>query len=289
MRITATLLLAVLAIACMGFAQRLAGSRTEAMLIAAGLSLCLAALALAVRSHGEVARLAEALQKNADRRRSLFADISHELRTPLAVLKGELEAMDDGVRPLAPPAIKALLGEVDGLTRLVADLHELALAGSGGVGYRMQPLLLDGVLRETLALFVHRFEQRGLRLAADIAPDLRVQADEARLRQVLHNLLENSLRYTQRGGEVRVSAGIDAQGVAVRIEDSAPGVAEHELPFLFDRFYRAATPGVRAGEGSGLGLAICRVVAEAHGGRIEARSSSLGGLAVTLRLPELAP
>lgn len=307
-------------------ADRFARSQLEATLLVGGLALCLAALIagwisvalmrpiqriakathrlaagdydmrVAARSHDEVGalasdfnHLAEALQKNADVRRSLFADISHELRTPLAVLKGELEAIDDGVRPLTRPAVKSLLGEVDALSQLVADLHKFALAGSGSLSYRMQPMRLDTVLRETLEAFARRFVEHGLRLATHVADGLEVNGDEARLRQVFHNLLENALRYTDAGGEVQVHAWARDGEVVVRLQDSAPGVPEAELPLLFDRFYRAQMPGARTGGGSGLGLAICRAVVEAHRGRIEAAPSPLGGVAVTLRMPGVAP
>jgi len=306
-------------------AQRFARSQLEATLLVGGLALGLAALIagwisvalmrpiqriakathrlaageygtrVAVRSQDEVGalgadfnHLAETLQKNADVRRSLFADISHELRTPLAVLKGELEAMEDGVRPLTGPAVKSLLGEVDALSQLVADLHEFALAGAGSLSYRIQAMPLDRVLRDTVEAFALRFSEHGLRLQTDVAGELTVDGDEARLRQVFHNLLENSLRYTDAGGVVQVSAVSSGQDVVVRLQDSAPGVADDELPLLFDRFYRARMPGVRAGGGSGLGLAICRAVVEAHRGHIEAHPSPLGGVAITIRLPRLS-
>lgn len=307
-------------------AQRFERNQLEATLVVGGLALCLAALIagwisvtlmrpiqriahathrlaagqygtrVAVSSQDEVGalasdfnHLAENLQQNADVRRALFADISHELRTPLAVLKGELEAIDDGVRPLTPRAVRSLLGEVDALSQLVADLHQFALAGAGSLSYRMQPVELDAVLHDTLRTFEHRFEEHGLRLAVDVADGLRIHGDEARLRQVFHNLLENSLRYTDTGGEVQVGAAASGDDIVVVLQDSAPGVAPGELPLLFDRFYRAEVPGTRPGGGSGLGLAICRAVVEAHRGRIEAQPSPLGGVAITLRIPRAVP
>jgi two-component system sensor histidine kinase BaeS len=247
-----------------------------------------------VRGHDEVAglaadfnHLAQTLQKNAGVRRSFFTDISHELRTPLAVLQGELEAIEDGVRPLTREAVQSLLGEVHGLSRLVGDLHDFALAGAGSLGYRMEPADVAGVLLDSAAAFRTRLREHGLHLEMQVPDEgLLVQGDPARLRQVFHNLLENAIRYTDAGGRIELRAVRVAGDVLVEIQDSAPGVPGAELPLLFDRFYRAGMRGARPA-GSGLGLAICRAVADAHRGTIQAAPSPLGGVRITLRLPAL--
>jgi two-component system sensor histidine kinase BaeS len=249
---------------------------------------------VAVRGHDEVAalaadfnHLAQTLQQNAAVRRSFFTDVSHELRTPLAVLQGELEAIEDGVRPLTREAVQSLLGEVHGLSRLVGDLHHLALAGAGSLGYRMEPTDVTGVLGDCAAAFRTRVREHGLGLELQVPDEsLQVQGDPARLRQVFHNLLENAIRYTDAGGRIEVRALREPGEVVVQIQDSAPGVADADLPLLFERFYRADLPGARP-TGSGLGLAICRAVAEAHRGTVHATASPLGGVRVTLRLPAL--
>ena len=135
--------------------------------------------------------------------------------------------------------------------------------------------------------FSDRLHDHGLRVEADLVP-AKVFGDGDRLGQAFRNLLENSLRYTDRGGVLRIGVRRDAGRVAVRFEDSAPGVAPDALPHLFERFFRAEGSRNRAHGGAGLGLAIVRNIVEAHGGRIAAQASALGGLAVSIELPSLA-
>lgn len=245
-----------------------------------------------VRSQDEVGalaadfnHLAQTLQTNADVRRSFFADVSHELRTPLAILRGELEAIEDGVRPLTPAAVKSLQAEVQGLVQLVEDLNQLALAGTGSLSYRMRPTDLTELLADTTEGLSRRFAEHGLALDVQLPREpVWIEADAARLRQVLVNLLENSLRYTAAGGRAQLRLSADREHATIVLEDSAPGVPEADLPLLFDRFHRAGMPGAKP-KGTGLGLAICRAIVQAHRGTITAAPSAFGGLAVTLQLP----
>ena len=228
-------------------------------------------------------RLALTLQKNEQMRRAFMADLSHELRTPIAVLRAELEAIEDGVRPLDSQRISELKQSVEMLAKLVDDLHELTLSDVGALAYRKADLDLMPLLRETLRSFEERLAER--RILVDLvardqpAP---VHADANRLRQLFANLLENAVRHAETGGRLQVTCTTDEESVGVALEDSGPGVPQAELPRLFERFYRG--PGAEDG-GAGLGLAISRNIVEAHGGTIEARPSPLGGLAVVIRLP----
>ncbi len=229
--------------------------------------------------------LAEALQRNELLRRQGMADISHELRTPLALLRGEIEAMQDGIRPFDEFQLGKLHGSIMQLNRLVDDLYDLALTDAGALNYRKDSLDLAGILRLASDSAEHRINQIGLTLHQDIPDQLFVFGDARRLRQVVDNLLKNSRRYTDPGGEIRVSAWQTNQQVHFNIEDSAPGVDEERLSHLFDRFYRAEGSRNRAIAGAGLGLAICRNIVEAHQGTIEAKSSPLGGLQIVVTLP----
>jgi len=231
-------------------------------------------------------RLALALQRNEGLRRAFIADVSHELRTPLAVLRGELEALEDGVRAVTPESIRSLQAETAILGKLVDDLYELSLADVGALRYRMAALDVAELLREIVQPWHERYGQRGLalELALPDAP-LGVIADEGRLGQLFGNLLENSLRYTDAGGRLRISATIADAVLLLRFDDSAPGVADAALAQLFDRFYRVESSRNRATGGAGLGLAISLKIAEAHGGSLHAAASPLGGLRVELRLP----
>lgn len=231
-------------------------------------------------------RLALALQRNEGLRRAFIADVSHELRTPLAVLRGELEALEDGVRAVTPASIRSLQAETATLGKLVDDLYELSLADVGALRYRMASLDAADLLRETVQPWRERYAARGLALELAL-PDtpLQVIADEGRLGQLFGNLLENSLRYTDAGGRLRISATVADAVLLLRFDDSAPGVADAALPQLFDRFFRVESSRNRVTGGAGLGLAISLKIAEAHGGSLQAAASPLGGLRVELRLP----
>ncbi|MFT4199015.1 MAG: sensor histidine kinase efflux regulator BaeS [Pseudoxanthomonas sp.] len=240
------------------------------------------------RLAADVNQLADTLEHTERNRRGFMADISHELRTPLAVLRAELEAIQDGIRPMAPAALAPLQGEVQQLGKLVDDLHELALTQSGEVSYRFDALDLGEVLQASVAGMRGRFADAGLALRVALADEpLRAAGDERRLQQLFANLLENSLRYTDRGGEVAVGAQRRGERIEATLEDSAPGVAEPRRERLFERFYRVEASRNRASGGSGLGLAICRNIVQAHAGTIRAEASALGGLRIVVDLPAL--
>jgi len=230
-------------------------------------------------------QLAKTLQQNELLRRQGMADVSHELRTPLALLRGEIEAMQDGIRPVDQNQLAKLHNSNSQLSRLVDDLYDLALTDAGALNYRKEPLDLAEVIEEAAEAAEYSISQVGLVLQHRAQPDLEVTGDSRRLRQVLDNLLKNSRRYTDAGGEVRLTAWQEAGWVCVRLEDSAPAVAAGSLPRLFDRFYREEGSRSRAFGGAGLGLAICRNIVDAHQGQISAQDSSLGGLQVDIKLP----
>ncbi|CAD5204057.1 ATP-binding protein [Pseudomonas sp. FEN] len=248
---------------------------------------------LAVRTDDEVGqlardfnRMADGLANNERRRRDFMADISHELRTPLAIMRGELEALEDGIRPVGPSAFRSLQTEISSLTKLVDDLFELSLAEVGGPSYRKEPVNLGALLGTAVEAFAPRFSERGLTLHFTLSEQsLYVTGDKGRLSQLIYNLLENSLRYTNSGGRTELSGCRKGKEVIIICEDSAPGVPEAQRARLFERFYRVEASRNRSSGGAGLGLAICRGIAEVHGGRLSARESTLGGLRLILRLP----
>jgi len=240
------------------------------------------------RLAGDFNRLAETLERNEALRRRFMADVSHELRTPLAVLSAELEALDDGVRPLNRDALASLRAEAAALSKLVDDLNQLALADVGALAYRKETLEVAPLVEQAVESFRDRVAERGLALETDLAAGARVFADADRLLQMLRNLLENAARYTDRGGKVRVTLRNGGNRVAIDVEDTAPGVPADALPHLFERFYRVDASRSRANGGAGLGLSICRSIASAHGGDISAAPSPLGGLRVSVTLPAAA-
>ncbi|HTP40244.1 MAG TPA: ATP-binding protein [Steroidobacteraceae bacterium] len=234
----------------------------------------------------DVNQLARTLQRTEQVRRSLMADISHELRTPLAILRGELEALEDGVRVSTPQTLQSLIAEVRTLSKLVDDIYDVSISDIGALNYRREELDLVPVLSTCVTAFRERFASRGLQ-AEFVCPvkELRVSADESRLQQLFNNLFENCVRHTARDGQVRISATTDERHAVIRVEDSGPGVAEDQIPKLFERFYRADESRNRRTGGAGLGLAICRNIVEAHNGAIDAGHSPLGGLSIEVRLP----
>nr|WP_314557986.1 sensor histidine kinase efflux regulator BaeS [uncultured Pseudomonas sp.] len=231
--------------------------------------------------------LALTLENTERQRRDFMADVSHELRTPLSVLRGELEALEDGVRQMSPESVRSLLGEVGTLSKLVDDLYELSLADVGALVYHKVQMDLGEMLRDTTQLFGERCRERGLQLqlVLPVGP-LPLQADPLRLQQLINNLLENAVRYTDAGGALRLSAARHNGALRIMLADSAPGVLPEHLPRLFERFFRVEASRSRASGGAGLGLSICQAIALAHGGKIHAEPSALGGLLVTLELPE---
>ena len=230
-------------------------------------------------------QLASTLEKNQQMRRDFMADISHELRTPLAVLRGELEAIQDGVRQFTPESVASLQAEVGTLTKLVDDLHQLSMSDEGALAYQKAPMDVITLLEIAAGAFRERFASRGLTLSVSLPESAIVFGDRDRLMQLFNNLLENSLRYTDAGGQLLISATVKPATLAMTFADSGPGVSDEQLSRLFERFYRTEGSRNRASGGSGLGLPICVNIVEAHGGTIAAAHSPFGGVSITVELP----
>ncbi len=256
---------------------------------------------------GEVAaafnQMAAALERNERLRRDMMADVAHELRTPLTVIQGQVEALLDGVFPLTPDQLMPIHDETILLARLVADLRELALAEAGQLAIERRPVDVGELVKRVAAAVEPAAADKGVTLAASVASNLpSVPADADRLSQVLHNLLANALRYTPAGGQISVAVELmrpEEQGssgeslpsrspadLLVSVADTGPGIPAEDLPYVFDRFYRADRSRSRAGGGSGLGLTIARSIVEAHGGRIWAESQPGQGTRIAFVIPQ---
>lgn len=235
---------------------------------------------------GNFNRLARTLDRNEQLRRQWIVDISHELRTPVAIIGGEVEAILDGIRQPTQERMEALHTEIGALGKLVDDLHLLSLADQASLELTLEPVDLNRLVREQIACFEPRMAQQGLVLIPppETAP-LILQADARRLSQLVSNLLENCLRYTDAPGEVRILLQEDRDHIRLEVQDSPPGVPEEERAKIFDRLYRVDRSRSRALGGSGLGLAICREIVLAHGGEIRAGESPLRGLSIKVQLP----
>ncbi|MFK7885424.1 MAG: ATP-binding protein [Gammaproteobacteria bacterium] len=239
---------------------------------------------------GVVARqfnqLAESLQQSRVARKQWVADIAHELRTPLSVLRGEIEAIDDGVRELNDTTRASLLSEISRLTKLVGDLHHLSESDQGGLSYQRERLDLTALLGGIVETNHARLESAGLKVQSKL-PNIPIDVigDADRLSQLFSNLLENALRYTDKPGSLLITCSRGAGDVHIAFEDSAPGVPAGSHAKLFERLYRVEESRNRGTGGSGLGLSICAAIVTAHGGKIGAHDSDLGGLAVVMTLP----
>ncbi|MDZ4185893.1 MAG: ATP-binding protein [Desulfuromonadales bacterium] len=249
---------------------------------------------VAVTSQDELGQLASdfnllalTLEQNETARRQWIADISHELRTPLTVLRGEIEALQDGVRPLTPAALASLHSEALRLGRLVDDLYQLSLSDLGALQYRKEPLAPQAILLAALEPLRPLFATKGIALREEFSPgsDVEILADPQRLHQLFANLLDNALKYTDAPGILELSMKRHASTLQIELCDSAPTVPAADLERLFERLYRVESSRNRETGGAGLGLAICRNIAAAHQGTLIAHPSPLGGLCLTLTLP----
>jgi signal transduction histidine kinase len=231
-----------------------------------------ARLAERERALADAAAQAEALLR-ANKR--LVADVSHELRNPLATLRGYLEALEQSHGDKLPSGdMHVIRNETQRLTTLVEDLFTVARAEA-----QQLPLTITSVdvgalarsLAATLAPLARR--ERQIELVTEIPADLPLaQADQTRLEQVLRNLAQNALRYTQPGGIVVLAAQADAQSVTLQVADTGVGIAPDELGLVFERFYRGDSSRARETGGAGLGLALVKELVEAMGGSVAVES-----------------
>ena len=249
-----------------------------------------------VEGADEVGNLATAFNKMAAEleraevlRRQMTADIAHELRTPLSVIRGNVEALQDGVFPLTTEALEPIQAKTKLLSRLVEDLRELALAESGHLPLDREATDLAALTRRTAAAFHAAAAAKSISLEVAIESDRPMaHADPQRIEQVLANLLANALYHTPDGGSIaiRVSSG-EPGWLIVWVSDTGPGIPVDALPNVFERFYRADRGRARGtnGEGSGLGLAVARSIVEAHGGAIGVDSPPGQGASFWFSLP----
>lgn len=232
-------------------------------------------------------QLAERLQQNEASRKQWIADIAHELRTPIAILRGEIEALQDGINQPNTSTLASLHQEVMHLQRLVNDLYELSMSDKGALNYKLETCDIIGVLRETLEAYSTLLQEQQLTLdTMGISKKaIMLHGDPQRLQQLFKNLLENSLRYTDKPGRLRISTWQNADQVILCFQDSPPGVPDEALPRLFERLYRVEGSRNRTTGGAGLGLSICYNIVKAHNGMMKAAHSPLGGLEICMSLP----
>ncbi len=230
--------------------------------------------------------MAQSLETGEQLRRSMTSDIAHELRTPLQSLSGYLDAVADGVVEADEALIQTLQEESAVLIRLVEDLEQLSLADAGQLKLHRRSTDIGAVVRRCVEVAKPRAASHEVALRSDIAGDLpEVDADPERLSQVVRNLIDNAITHTPPNGEVTVSVTADEEALVIEVRDTGSGIAATNLPFIFERFYRADPSRTRATGGAGLGLAIVKQLVQAHGGTVTAESEEGVGSSFRVRLP----
>lgn len=229
--------------------------------------------------------LAAQLGKQETLRRQLTANVSHELRTPLAAIGSHLEAMVEGVWEMTPERLKSCHEEVERLSHLVSDLECLAKVEGDNLKLNKTPVNLLEIADSAVATLDTAAAKKSILLAVAGIPT-HVPADKDRIRQVLINLLSNAIKYTPSGGHIRVEVkDTPFQGILI-VEDDGTGIAEEELPFIFERFYRTDKSRNRKTGGAGIGLAIVKSIVMSHGGTVTAESRENQGSRFTVSLPK---
>jgi two-component system sensor histidine kinase BaeS len=216
-----------------------------------------------------------------EQRRSFLADVTHELRTPLSVIRGQAEAIADGVYPADASHLAPILDATATLDRLVEDLRTLVLTDAGNLVLHKEPTDIGALAKDTVESFRPQAESRGLLLTTEIAANTpTIDVDAARIRQVIGNLLSNAIRHTPSGGSVAVAVTSTGDQVTISVADTGEGIPPDLLPHVFERFVKGASS-----TGSGLGLAIAHDIVTAHGGSVEIANQAPQGTIARVRLP----
>jgi signal transduction histidine kinase len=230
--------------------------------------------------------LSSGLEKNEMLRKNMVADISHELRNPLAAQRGYLEAIEDGVIELSPETMDILVKHNIVLSRLVEDLRQLSIVDAGQMELDIRPMRLDRVFKMVDLSFQHQRAEKRISLKMGISPNLpEVKGDQARIVQVLGNLMSNAILYTPEGGCIELNAGEGDDEVVISVIDTGRGIAKEELGNVFERFYRTDKSRTRHSGGTGLGLSIAKALVEAHQGRMWVESEAGKGTSIFFTLP----
>ncbi len=227
--------------------------------------------------------MAGRLESSDRQRRQLLADLGHELRTPLTVLRAEIEAMLDGVHTLDRDNLEPLMGEVAVMERLLEDLRTLSLLEAGALQLHPEPTDLAVLVADVADSYRRRAAEAGVNIRVEAEP-VELVLDPVRVREVITNLVNNSIRAMPEGGELLVTTRPQDRGAVLEVSDTGIGIAEEDLDRVFERFQKGATSS-----GSGLGLTISRNLVRAHGGRISIDSKADQGTTVTIDLSDIRP
>ena len=219
-------------------------------------------------------QMAASLQRVEQLRKTMVIDVAHELRTPLTNMRGYIEALRDGVIPSSKETYESLHEETIRLAKLVEDLLQLARADASSGALRPRRINLQELLSHVLGLFQPEFAAKGIAVETHLSdPEEQIMADPEKLSQVFRNLLQNAWQYTPHGGNVRVFAERLPNKIKIVFANTGEGIADEDLPFIFERFYRGEKSRSREHGGAGIGLAIVKELVEAHKGEVGAESA----------------
>ncbi|NHB66213.1 sensor histidine kinase efflux regulator BaeS [Acinetobacter sp. GFQ9D192M] len=233
----------------------------------------------------ELNQLAVILDQHETSRRQWVADTSHELKTPLAVLQAQIEAMQDGIRKPTPEHFASMLAQVTSLKKLTQDLAALAQADAQQLQFYYATVNPWEVVQQELMNFQPKFEQADLKVTVE-GDGAEVDLDLDRFKQIVANLLSNSIRYTEAGGQVHIHTEQNEKEWTLYVDDSPFGLTDEQLARIGERFYRVDDSRTRATGGTGLGLALSCKITQAMGGSLSFAHSPLGGLRCKLSFPK---
>ncbi|MFB4419806.1 sensor histidine kinase [Streptomyces sp. QL37] len=258
-----------------------------------------------VAADNEIGRLAAAFNDMSahrarleEQRKVMVSDVAHELRTPLSNIRGWLEGAEDGIADVDAMFVSSLLEEAVQLQHIIDDLQDLSAADAGVLRLHPEPVRIEELLAHAVAAHQAQADAAGVGLTVTVPEDHEgipeLTADPVRLRQAIGNLVSNAVRHTPAGGRVTLrayaaGAGEADEKVVLEVADTGRGIAPEDLPYVFDRFWRAEKSRSRRTGGSGLGLAIVRKLVEAHGGTAGVVSTVGQGSVFTLRMPPAGP
>jgi len=232
-----------------------------------------------------VNQLATSLDKQESLKKQLTSDVAHELRTPLTTLRITIEAMMDGLLEPTPERLKSNYDEVLRITSIVKDLESLAIVEDGNLKLEKTEVDLVDLAKQGIEKLEHQIKDKEMRVSIK-GSSSKVMVDSARMTQVIINLLTNAIKYTQPKGTIRFEFSETDQEVIMDVVDNGSGIPQDELPYIFERFYRADKSRNRLTGGSGIGLTIVKSIVQAHGGDIEVQSELEKGSTFTVILPK---
>jgi two-component system, OmpR family, sensor histidine kinase BaeS len=249
-----------------------------------------------IASRDEVGRLAlafndmsKSLERSIELRQRFSADIAHELNTPLAIIRGNLEGMLEGVVERGDEQLNSLYEETVHLNRMIRDLRDLTMAEAGQLALEKAPTDINLLINRAVSMLEPAAEEKSINLVKDLQSVPWLNVDAGRINQILYNLLTNALRYTPLGGTMTIATGLawrqDAQGLQITVSDTGTGIADEDLPHIFEHFFRGDKSRDKRSGGSGIGLAIVKQLTEVHGGFVEAASTPGEGSKFIIWLP----